>query len=445
MLPAFDPLAPAPAADGTSTAGSVMPPGPSRRFDAALDRAVDEAAAPQPRQGEEPVSAGAAPLATETVPVRDWRQAGSGEPGEASPAPEEQTDEVVRAAAGPPEATATFDGSDNTRPAGAATPTTDAQPPGAWRGGNPPATGQASGAPGTPAGVAGLDAAADHRSSSSGRPAASGAPASQEGRQGEGLPPAAAPASREAATASTPAPDEGAIVRAIDAGAAASRAAASNASIPIEVAAEESGARAAGMAHVPEAARDGARAPLAADPTRSQADGFGGARDHASGEERFRQPEGPPRALPLTLLASPDGTFRLGGAGAPAAPPSPVTHAPDNFGRLVQTMRVQLKDGISEATVRLRPEHLGEVNISIRVDGKVVSAIVHAESAGVREWLQSQESALRASLSEQGLQLDRLHVQRDPRHDRREHPSQEPKRSRPRHPAGPDARFEVMV
>ena len=108
-------------------------------------------------------------------------------------------------------------------------------------------------------------------------------------------------------------------------------------------------------------------------------------------------------------------------------------------------MRVQMKEGVSEATVHLRPEHLGEVSIAIRVDGKSVSAVIHAESAGVREWIQAQENTLRSGLSEQGLHLDRLLVQRDPRHDRREQARPEQRRARVKRGPETPERFEVSA
>jgi flagellar hook-length control protein FliK len=107
-------------------------------------------------------------------------------------------------------------------------------------------------------------------------------------------------------------------------------------------------------------------------------------------------------------------------------------------------MRVFTRDGVSEATVYLRPDHLGPVRIVIRVEGKSVVATVHAESASVREWLESQEGALRAGLSEQGLDLDRLVVHRDPRHQHRE-PPPDPPRLRPRRDTSTEERFVVSA
>jgi flagellar hook-length control protein FliK len=138
----------------------------------------------------------------------------------------------------------------------------------------------------------------------------------------------------------------------------------------------------------------------------------------------------------LTLVASPDGTLRLTPAAqvAPTLIPMLPQDEMVNTERMIQTMRVMVKDQVSEATIHLRPEHFGDVSIEVRVDGKSVSAIIHAESSSVREWLQGQEGSLRNGLSEQGLHLDRLMVQRDGRQDRRE-AQQQPSEQRRQRPA----------
>lgn len=151
----------------------------------------------------------------------------------------------------------------------------------------------------------------------------------------------------------------------------------------------------------------------------------------------------------MMLVQSADGTLRLAHAGSVAQAAAPGGPTPEeraeNITRLVQTMRVMTKDGISEATIRLRPDHLGEVSIAIRVDGRIVTATVQAESRNVREWLQSQEDSLRSNLSQQGLSLDKLHVQRDPKHDRREQQHEQQQRPRYRRPQDLEARFEVSA
>ena len=151
----------------------------------------------------------------------------------------------------------------------------------------------------------------------------------------------------------------------------------------------------------------------------------------------------------LTLVAMPDGTLRLASGSSAQAVLAPLLpeQATANIEQMVQSMRVMVKDSVSEATVHLRPEHFGDVRIQVRVDGKNVSAIVHTDSAGVHEWLNGQEATIRSGLAEHGLQLDRLIVQRDGRQDRRQAAQQqaEPRRRRPRPDAHPNQTFEVSV
>ena len=149
----------------------------------------------------------------------------------------------------------------------------------------------------------------------------------------------------------------------------------------------------------------------------------------------------------MTLAPAMDAAPLLAATDPGAIAGAPLTHTEraSAFATIVQTVRVQVKEGVSEATVRLRPEHLGEVTIAVRVEGRTVSAIVHAESAQVREWLQSQESTLRGSLVEQGLHLERLQIHRDARQDRRDQPAPEARRTRTRRGQEPEPRFEVVA
>lgn len=148
----------------------------------------------------------------------------------------------------------------------------------------------------------------------------------------------------------------------------------------------------------------------------------------------------------MLLMQGADRTPSLASSiGGPLPTFEPSPHHAGNVDRMVQTMRVMLKDGVSEATVRLHPEHLGDVRIDIRVQGKSVVATVHAESAVVREWLQLHEDALRSGLSQQGLTLDRLVVQRDARRERRDQPAEDFRRARTRREPGPQARFDVSA
>ena len=131
-----------------------------------------------------------------------------------------------------------------------------------------------------------------------------------------------------------------------------------------------------------------------------------------------------------------------------AVPTSAQTETPgaENVGRLVQAMRVIARPGAWEANVRLNPEHLGDVSIAVRVERNTVSAVVNAEGAGVRQWLESQEEAVRSGMAEHGLQLDRFIVQRDgQRRDAQPQQEQQGRRQAPRRQAVTAERFEVVV
>jgi flagellar hook-length control protein FliK len=165
-----------------------------------------------------------------------------------------------------------------------------------------------------------------------------------------------------------------------------------------------------------------------------------------SDRDAASRPVAPAAPSAVPLLRGADGV--LPAAFGLPTPEAGATVTPqqraENVARLVQSMRVLVRDGVSEATVHLRPEHLGDVRIAIRLDGRTVLATVHAESAGVREWLHAQESTLRAGLAERGLDLDRLVVERDPRHERRE-PPPDPPRLRPRRDPDAEERFVVSA
>jgi flagellar hook-length control protein FliK len=121
----------------------------------------------------------------------------------------------------------------------------------------------------------------------------------------------------------------------------------------------------------------------------------------------------------------------------------------DVTAQIVQSMRMQFRDGIGEAVLTLKPEHLGSVSISLRVENGGLKASVQADMPEVRQWLQSQQDSLRSALSEHGLRLDRFDVEPDGRRqssssDARD---EEPTRKRqPRRSAQADEPvFEVVV
>jgi flagellar hook-length control protein FliK len=106
-------------------------------------------------------------------------------------------------------------------------------------------------------------------------------------------------------------------------------------------------------------------------------------------------------------------------AAGPADAPIAIPER-DVIAQLVQSMRVQFRDGIGEAVVKLKPEHLGSVQISLRIENGAIKATVQAEAPAVRQWLESQQDTLRTSLADQGLRLERFVV--EPEGERRTAP-----------------------
>jgi len=183
---------------------------------------------------------------------------------------------------------------------------------------------------------------------------------------------------------------------------------------------------------------------------------FTGIRPSARPVETARQriPEKP------DTLTPPTARFDLPGAPLPASTsvravegttaPSPVDADGTLETQIVRALRVQWGRQGGEATIQLKPEYLGNLTVSLRVDQGVVTAQLVAASAEVRQWIEANEPLLRQGLSQQQLDLDRLIVldeeaeaaPGDARNPDRE-PRDEPRRPRSRR--DPDATFEVLV
>jgi hypothetical protein len=156
-------------------------------------------------------------------------------------------------------------------------------------------------------------------------------------------------------------------------------------------------------------------------------------------------------------LSSSASVFTLGtqatapseGTVVPSQPLSgtPATEAP-MAGQMVKAIALAWRDGVGEAKIRLTPEHLGEVQVSMKVErGQVVAQIV-AETATARAWIETHQQDLRDALSQQGLQLDKLVVtadgqrQQQPQGDGSERQRRPPTRPRNGEPA---PRFELSA
>lgn len=67
-------------------------------------------------------------------------------------------------------------------------------------------------------------------------------------------------------------------------------------------------------------------------------------------------------------------------------------------------------DRPAELRLQLNPEHLGRMQLRVQAHEGVVSAVIRVEHAGVRDLVENQLAALRTSLAEQGIKIDRLEV-----------------------------------
>jgi hypothetical protein len=114
--------------------------------------------------------------------------------------------------------------------------------------------------------------------------------------------------------------------------------------------------------------------------------------------------------------------------------------------QIVKAIRLQWKQGLGEARIRLEPEHLGEVRVSLRVQAGAVTAVVTAENPAVQAWIETRQQELKNALGEQGLRLQRFEVVVDPegrRQSREAPPDAAPRRQRRNSSGVPE--FEVPV
>jgi flagellar hook-length control protein FliK len=81
--------------------------------------------------------------------------------------------------------------------------------------------------------------------------------------------------------------------------------------------------------------------------------------------------------------------------------------------QLVKAVRIHVRDGIGEARLTLRPEHMGEVSVQLKIDKDRVSATLLVERSDVRAQIEGQGAALRAGLEAQGLKLEEFVVRED--------------------------------
>lgn len=120
--------------------------------------------------------------------------------------------------------------------------------------------------------------------------------------------------------------------------------------------------------------------------------------------------------------------------------------------QVVQSIHLLVTRNGGEARLRLEPEYLGQLTVTMKLERSGVSATIQAETPVVRESLQANEGLLRQALGEHGLRLDRLDVTEPTREetfeDERQRSGEEPRERRSRRDRDADAttaRFEVVA
>ncbi|MGG1616909.1 flagellar hook-length control protein FliK [Paenibacillus sp. NRS-1782] len=98
----------------------------------------------------------------------------------------------------------------------------------------------------------------------------------------------------------------------------------------------------------------------------------------------------------------------------PSAPAQPVVHvrqfAKEMTEFVVQKLDIVKHSGLTEATIMLRPDHLGQLEVKLTMQNGHLVAQFMTEHSGAKDLLEQQMSQLRASLQSQGIQVDKVEV-----------------------------------
>jgi flagellar hook-length control protein FliK len=118
----------------------------------------------------------------------------------------------------------------------------------------------------------------------------------------------------------------------------------------------------------------------------------------------------------------------------------PLEHA------IVKSLKLQWNQGIGEARLQLKPEYLGELSVTLRVQGSTVTAVLQSDSPAVRAWVENHQGELRRALEEAGLSLDSLVIDADghPR-DQQDQAPPDDRRQQPGRRPVPPGRFEALL
>lgn len=124
------------------------------------------------------------------------------------------------------------------------------------------------------------------------------------------------------------------------------------------------------------------------------------------GDEGLTFSNGP--VLTTSVQAQPSQTFQQAGVQTHQVH---ANQLPEQVTQLfVSKMNIKQLNGVHEAKLVLNPQSLGQVDVTIKSHNGVITAQFHAETQAAKDMLDNQLPQLRAALTQQGLQVDRLEV-----------------------------------
>lgn len=124
------------------------------------------------------------------------------------------------------------------------------------------------------------------------------------------------------------------------------------------------------------------------------------------GDEGLTFANGP--VLTTSTQAQPSQTFQQPGVQTHQVH---ANQLPEQVTQLfVSKMNIKQINGVHEAKLVLNPQSLGQVDVTIKSHNGVITAQFHAETQAAKDMLDNQLPQLRAALTQQGLQVDRLEV-----------------------------------
>jgi hypothetical protein len=143
--------------------------------------------------------------------------------------------------------------------------------------------------------------------------------------------------------------------------------------------------------------------------TTRTSDGGGGVGSHANGSGA--------RAA-LNRLVSIGSAARTNGGATRSASPF-VMEEPTPGAQIARGLAQALTGKGGTVTLRLRPEHLGQVTAHVKIEHGVVGVRIEASSEEARALLERESSVLRASLESRGMEVGHVRVEISSRSDER--------------------------